>query len=1204
MTADFNAGSIEGTLDLDTRPFIAGLQKARTEAANFERQKITAHVGLDTTDLTAKKADADRKLAELDHKKVTAKADLDITGFLAKMSMVDAALRKSLDFGGAGKATMGGGMLVGKYTAIAGGLLSIVAAAGPAGAALLGVGAAASTAMGGAMASIGLFSAVAQSDFTKIQNAAKKGLDLGGPAGVAEKALGLVTRAWHSLQRETAGPVFGVMTAAFTGVSHILPRLVPLIDTTAHGIHGLVLDVMALTQQPIFAQFLNHLQAFMHGFLAGAGPVLNSLLAGFMHAFIVMQPLMAQLGQGITHLVDAGQHFAQGGGLKQFVEYVIHELPQVERLVSSLVDGLSHLAHGIAPLAGPALHFITSLVQAIGGLNLAPFARGFGEVLHAAEPLLGVLKTLINVVLTPLGHLLGGLSHTVLTPLAHSLNNELHPAFHALSQILNALEKPLEQFLGSIANLVNPTGVHLLATLLQMLVKPVQILAPAIGNLAVAFESVIDRGIQAITPLLPKLEPLLVNVAHGAASLANGLAAILEHKDVALALLAVIGAVKAGVVAFRVYTGIVKAAELAQAAYATAMLGSSAATEAGGLSMGIYVARLIATKTVALAVAAGQKAMAAAQWILNAALDANPIGIVITALAALAAGFVYAYKHSQTFRDIVKGALHDIEVVGQAVGHWFAGPFVDFFKGIAHWFAGPFVDFFKAVGHWFSGPFVNFFVDTWHLMQNGWHALSVAFQFVYNTIIKPIFEFYKAEVELVWNVAQRVWGLMQSAWHGLGNLMNDVWNHVIHPVFTFFKNAVGDVVNAFQHGVSAIETAWNRIKSVAEAPVRFVVGTVIDKGIIGTLNEVGKHFGLGNIPTVPIPFAKGSWVPGTSASDTADNVTARLTPGEFVVRRKAAANVEQKHPGALEHLNQTGELPKYGLGGWISGIGSDIAGAANASLDWAKNVASDLNPINFIKSHVESMLHSIGAGDFGNMVAGAGEHLLTSALDWAKKKIESFIPKGGGGGPVGAIGSGVQRWAPDVLRALAMLGQPASLLPAVLARMTQESGGNPSIVNRWDSNWAAGHPSVGLMQVIGPTFAAYAGPFRGTGPFEYGTSINPLANIYAGLNYALHAYGSIYSAMTKSGGYAAGTPGATPGWHRVGERGPELLRFRGGEQVLPSGATPADDTATLLRQIIALLSRKDKMDLDGLAAALDKHSEATIRKMLQIARAK
>lgn len=44
----------------------------------------------------------------------------------------------------------------------------------------------------------------------------------------------------------------------------------------------------------------------------------------------------------------------------------------------------------------------------------------------------------------------------------------------------------------------------------------------------------------------------------------------------------------------------------------------------------------------------------AAQWALNIALSANPIGLVVLAIAALVAGFVLAYKKSETFRSIVQ----------------------------------------------------------------------------------------------------------------------------------------------------------------------------------------------------------------------------------------------------------------------------------------------------------------------------------------------------------------------------------------------------------------------------------------------------------------------------------------------------------------------------------------------------------------------
>jgi SLT domain-containing protein len=82
------------------------------------------------------------------------------------------------------------------------------------------------------------------------------------------------------------------------------------------------------------------------------------------------------------------------------------------------------------------------------------------------------------------------------------------------------------------------------------------------------------------------------------------------------------------------------------------------------------------------------------------------------------------------------------------------------------------------------------------------------------------------------------------------------------------------------------------------------------------------------------------------------------------------------------------------------------------------------------------------------------------------------------------------------------------------------------------------------MQTIGATFNAYAGPYRSRGIFD------PLANIYAALRYTLARYGTL-AALGQPGGYAQGTLNAARGWGLVGERGPELVMFRGGEQVLP-----------------------------------------------------
>jgi SLT domain-containing protein len=175
-------------------------------------------------------------------------------------------------------------------------------------------------------------------------------------------------------------------------------------------------------------------------------------------------------------------------------------------------------------------------------------------------------------------------------------------------------------------------------------------------------------------------------------------------------------------------------------------------------------------------------------------------------------------------------------------------------------------------------------------------------------------------------------------------------------------------------------------------------------------------------------------------------------------------------------------------------------------------------------------------------LAGAGANI------W-----ESIFGGGGGGGDFSGGfsrrggGGGAAQWAGTVSKVLSMLGQSQSLLPAVLRRINLESGGNPNAINLWDSNAKAGHPSRGLMQTIPGTFNAYAGPFRGLG------ITNPLANIYAGLNYAISRYGSIgaIDPLRRPYGYGRGGSVYETGSYMVGEYGPERVMLPAGSHVIP-----------------------------------------------------
>jgi hypothetical protein len=93
-------------------------------------------------------------------------------------------------------------------------------------------------------------------------------------------------------------------------------------------------------------------------------------------------------------------------------------------------------------------------------------------------------------------------------------------------------------------------------------------------------------------------------------------------------------------------------------------------------------------------------------------------------------------------------------------------------------------------------------------------------------------------------------------------------------------------------------------------------------------------------------------------------------------------------------------------------------------------------------------------------------------------------------------------WINHALAIMKQKGIPGSY-NGLYKNIMRESSGNPSAVNGWDVNAVNGTPSIGLLQVIQPTFNAY---------HVSGTSSNiydPVANITAAANYAADRYGSI-----------------------------------------------------------------------------------------------
>lgn len=195
-------------------------------------------------------------------------------------------------------------------------------------------------------------------------------------------------------------------------------------------------------------------------------------------------------------------------------------------------------------------------------------------------------------------------------------------------------------------------------------------------------------------------------------------------------------------------------------------------------------------------------------------------------------------------------------------------------------------------------------------------------------------------------------------------------------------------------------------------------------------------------------------------------------------------------------------LKSFGFPGYAEGIGDYFnlfLDGAGAVWDFVKDKFS-LSKISFpswIKEHTGNPLDMIGK----------------FATDWIKDTWDSWF------GDIGSssVGStGVQKWAGIAAQALMMTNQYSQAnLDRLLYQMQTESGGNPMAINLWDINAQRGTPSKGLMQVIDPTFKAYAMPGYNTDIFD------PLSNILASIRYAVSRYGSLEKAY-RGVGYEVG----------------------------------------------------------------------------------
>lgn len=500
-------------------------------------------------------------------------------------------------------------------------------------------------------------------------------------------------------------------------------------------------------------------------------------------------------------------------------------------------------------------------------------------------------------------------------------------------------------------------------------------------------------------------------------------------------------------------------------------------------------------------------------------------------------------------KGVITGALNIIMGVVKIFTGLFTGNFGKMWEGVKQLFFGAFEFIWNGIQLLFVGRLLKGVLG----LANGIRALvssmwtSVKSFFVNgathasNTVInmgKFIFKGWNYIKTTVGNFAKGIWTTVKNRFEQMVQMARDL------------PKKIGDAFkNMKKFAVSGVKSLGNSLAGALASAVNGVTD-----GINWVLRQVGMK-------DVQIP----KWTPPKYANGTnghpggpailgdgggpelykTPSGHVGLSPGTDTLMNLPKGTQVLTHKQTESVLSQ---VPAYAKG---TG-GNFISNAWDKTKDGVKNIAGKAfdvwdyisNPTKLMNKAFEMFGVKTPSmpGGFGDIAKGLFNKVKNGALEWGKKKIESFGGMFGGGGS-----AAVKKW---VAQAISIKGISPSYAGALQTVAMKESGGNPNVVNRWDSNWKAGHPSQGLMQFIPSTFAAHKEP-------GYGNIKNPVHQIIAAINYLNRRYGGIYNhpglkSMARGGpykGYAKGGRIIGDQWAMVGEQGPELMHLSGGSTI-------------------------------------------------------
>lgn len=344
---------------------------------------------------------------------------------------------------------------------------------------------------------------------------------------------------------------------------------------------------------------------------------------------------------------------------------------------------------------------------------------------------------------------------------------------------------------------------------------------------------------------------------------------------------------------------------------------------------------------------------------------------------------------------------------------------------------------------------------------------------------------------------------LKEKWDGAKEIASDIWSYASNP-----KKLLNAAISKFVNLKGAVEPALSMAKGS--------VGTIAE----GSFGWLKSKFNAGyEAQNSSFDGSMGNWGVYKYLYDIARKtvdrypgmrITSGFRPGDPHSHGKHQA-IDVAYPASMN-----GSSKYFAPANWVFD-------------NFASKVAYVIT-----QGKVRDRKGMSGTGSSGSWVRWPQndhyDHLhINGSLGASDIDKNASFGASGGAAVAGKYGSSVERWRSTVNSALNKLGI-YSLANAnrTLYQMKTESNGNPNAINNWDINAKNGTPSKGLMQVIDPTFRAYARS-------PYNKNIwDPMSNILASMRYALSRYGSLASAY-RGVGYENGGLVTQDGLYRMGE---------------------------------------------------------------------